>query len=105
MKKYNIIFTSTFTEMFNSVSIQYTHYSSTYSDNIEKKLYKAIHLLKTFPYSAPLIKYKGIPQIYRKSIIKNRFFIIFKIINDEIYLLYFIDGRQNPQNYLKLLKK
>ena len=105
MNKYKVILSPTFRKMFKEHLNKYKYYSDVYCNNIEKKLYNAINLLKLFPYSLPIIKYKGIPQIYRKYIIKNRFLIIFKIVNNNVYLLYFIDGRQNPKKYFNLLKK
>lgn len=60
MNKYNVIFTSTFNQMFHNKLNNYKYYSDTYCNKIENKVYETIHLLKNFPYSAPLIKYMGV---------------------------------------------
>ena len=105
MKNYKVMFSPSFVKMFKDELNTCISYSSTYARQIEKKVYEAINLLKIFPYATPSIKFRGDPETYRKFVIKKRFLIIFQIFDDIIQLQYFIDGRQNPTNYLKLYKK
>lgn len=104
MNKYKILFTQTFKDMFKYQFDKYKSYSPTYAYNIKKKLNEAISALEIFPYTTPSVKSKEKSITYRKLIIKKRFLIIFKISQNTIYLLYFIDGRQSPKNYFKIYK-
>ncbi|MBR5227773.1 MAG: hypothetical protein IKV94_03955 [Clostridia bacterium] len=105
MKSYKVIFSPSFIKMFEDELNNYISYSSAYTRKIEKKVYEAINLLKIFPYATPTIKFRGDPQVYRKFIVKKKFLIVFKVLDDTIHLDYFIDGRQAPKNYLKIYKK
>lgn len=104
MNKYKIFFTQQFKDMFNFQLSKYYSYSPTYALNIEKKLNEAINILEIFPHSTPSIKLKNKSETYRKFIIKKRFLIIYKISNNIIYLLYFVDARQSRKNYFKIKK-
>lgn len=77
------------------------HFSPTYALKIEHSLHDALNFLKLFPYATSTIKLKGKPKIYRKFVIQKRFLIVFKLIQNTIYLSYFIDGRRSLKNYLK----
>lgn len=46
MNKYNVIFTSTFNQMFHNKLNNYKYYSDTYCNKIENKVYETVHLLK-----------------------------------------------------------
>ena len=105
MKNYKIIFSPSFIKMLEDELKNYITYSLTYSRKIENKVYEAISILKIFPYSTPIIKFKSEQEIYRKFIVKKRFLIVFKVLNDTIHLDYFIDGRQSTKNYFKFNKK
>ena len=104
MNKYKILFTQTFKDMFKYQFDKYKSYSPTYALNIKKKLNEAISALEIFPYATPSVKFRGKSETYRKFIIKKIFLIVFKVVDDTIYLLYFIDGRQAPKNYFKIYK-
>ena len=104
MNKYKILFTQTFKDMFKYQFNQYYSYSPTYALNIKKKLFQAISTLETFPHATPSVKFKRKQETYRKIVIKKRFLIIYKILDNTIYLLYFTDGRQDSKNYFKIHK-
>lgn len=102
MNKYKILFTQTFKDMFKYQLDKYNSYSPTYALKIEKKLHEAISILELFPYATPSVKFKGKSETYKKFIIKKRFLIVFRIVDNTIYLLYFIDGRRATKNFFKI---
>lgn len=99
MKKYNILFTQSFKEMFITQFNKYTSFSPHYALKLKHQLYDAISVLEFFPYAAPIFKFKENSKYYRKLIINNRFLLIFKIYHKTIYLLYFLDGIQSSENF------
>lgn len=101
MIKYKIIFTSSFKNMLKDELIKCKTFNSTYALKIEKIIYNSINLLRIFPFASQLFKIKGISQVYRKVIINKRFLIIFKIYNNTIYLLYFVDGKKPYSKYIQ----
>lgn len=101
MIKYKLVFTLSFKNMLKDELIRCKNFNPTYALKIEKIVYNSISLLRVFPYASQLFKIQGKAQIYRKIIINKKFLIIFKIYNNIIYLLYFVDGRTS---YIKLLK-
>lgn len=98
MNRYNVILAPSFTKM---VKYELNRYGVIYASKIEKGIYDAVILLKLFPFASQTIKFKGKPGTYRKITIIKRFLIVFRITNNDVHLLYFIDGRQSPKNYFK----
>lgn len=104
MKNYNIKFTKTFNRTLKNNLKRCKKYSLSYADKIERKVFESIKLLQIFPYANPTLNIRGKPEKYKKIIIKHRFLIVFQINNEDINLLYFIDGRQSYRNFFKNLK-
>lgn len=104
MKNYNIKFTNTFNTMLRNNLKRCRKYSLTYTHKIERKGHESIKLLQIFPYANPTLRISGKPGKCKKIIIKHRFLIVFQINNEDINLLYFIDGRQSYKNFFENLK-
>ena len=68
MKKYNILFTQSFKEMFITQFNKYTSFSPHYALKLKHQLYDAISVLEFFPYAAPIFKFKENSKYYRKTI-------------------------------------
>ena len=102
MNKYKVLLASSFNTMLKYTLYKNKYYSIAYTNKVVDKIYQAITVIKTFPYATPSVKFKYKVGEYRKYIVSNRFLIIFKIESDNIYLLYFIDGRKSLNNYFKI---
>ena len=78
------------------------YYTINYINKVLIKIANAIAMLKIFPYITPSVKFKDKLGEYRKYVINNRFLIIFKIEQNNVYLLYFVDARMRYENYFKI---
>jgi len=102
LKEYKDILVKSFLSMLRYLLHRGKYYSVNYINKIVKEIYQAISMLKIFPYATPSIKFKNKPGEYRKYVINNRFLIIFKIEQNNVYLLYFVDARMQYENYFKI---
>lgn len=102
MEIYNVIVAPSFEIMLTEVLYRNKYYSNSYTNNILNKTYVAISVLETFPYATPSVKFKDKQGEYRKYVINNRFLIIFKIEQNNVCLLYFVDARMRYENYFKI---
>ena len=94
---YKIIFTDTFLDMLEDIINYYAQYSFGYSNSILLEVSRSIGILQLFPNAMPIANKS---DKVRKAIIKNRFSIIFKIENDFVRLLYFLDNRMLNNSYM-----
>lgn len=93
---YKIVFTDDFLDMLEEILESYSAYTQ-YCNAIRLEVWQAIKLLQTYPHiAAMLTKNKSM----RKFIIKKRFSIIYRIQDNGVWLLYFIDNRMQNGNYL-----
>ena len=97
MNKYKVRFTSDFNRMLNYHLEYYSLYSQLYVGKIMYEINTMIKVLEKFPYVAPILSND---DDIRKYNINNRFSIIYKIENNEVGLLYFLDNRMLNDNYL-----
>lgn len=102
MGKYNIIISKQFYIMLEYNMLKSNYYTINYINKVLIKIDNAIAMLKIFPYATPSVKFKDKRGEYRKYVINNRFLIIFKIEQNNVYLLYFIDARMQYENYFKI---
>lgn len=97
MNKYNVRFTSIFNIMLNHHLEYYYWYSPLYTGKVMYEINEMIRVLEKFPYVAPMLSNDN---DVRKYNIKNRFSIIYKIENNEVGLLYFLDNRMLNNSYM-----
>ncbi|SRR5690606_33093913 len=71
--------------------------SATYSRKLLKEIRKQTRYISTFPFSFPIF----FENDYRRVLILNHFSLIYKVLDDEIYIVSFWDNRRNPED-LKL---
>jgi len=100
--KYNIIISKQFYIMLECNMLKSNYYTINYINKVLIKIANAIAMLKTFHYATPSVKFKDKPGEYRKYVINNRFLIIYKIEQNNVYLLYFVDARMRYENYFKI---
>ena len=94
---YKLKISSTFVNMVENIISYYALYSIKYSCNIRVSIYNAINILETYPYAFQQISSQS---ALRKCVIKGRFSIIYKIEQDEVELLYFLDSRRLNNSYV-----
>ena len=97
MNENNVIVTDIFKNMLHQILVYYSLYSNVYTLKIMYEVKQAVRLISEYPDLAPrLAKDKSM----RKFIIKKRFSIIYKVENDTVELLYFIDSRMLNDTYV-----
>ena len=79
--------------------IPYTIYSKSYARFIHKRTYHFIELLKTFPYSFSNFYLNDAFTNLKKYVIDKRFLVIYGVYNNDVEILYFVDGRRSCDNY------
>ena len=75
----------------------YKHNGSfSYSDKIDKEIKQLEKELSENPYS--LAKYYEKENLYRRTILKGRFFIYYEVLEQEevVYILHFRSSKQKP---------
>ena len=70
------------------------NYTTSFANTTLSRIKYSIENLKIFPQAYPIYFYSN-NYIFRKKVVKNRFLIIFSIINNYVFIRYVFDGRQN----------
>ena len=95
VKRYNVILSPHFNNMLSETLEAYKSFNLNYSLKVEQKITTAIYILEFFLYSFSSFHVFPLSDDFRKIIILERFLIIYKISKNNVYLLYFLDGRRN----------
>ena len=97
MKKYNVVVSPDFKIMLDEILNMYLQCSPLYVRKILKEINLAFEILEKFPY---LMQTFPSNNNLRRYVIHKRFSILYRIDNNEIDILYFIDNRMQNGNYL-----
>lgn len=74
-----------------------------YAVKLSNTIRNKFHLIQMFPYLNPILRMPNDDNIYRKVIVDKKYHLIYTIKNKTISILYFSDGRQDPDTYFKSL--
>ncbi len=96
--KYKIIISSYVWDNFKKITEFYLGINSHFAIKLNDTFIKKIERIEQNPYMYKTLHY--FPE-YRYTIIMKKFLLIYKVVNDEIRVLYFIDGTIDYPNILK----
>ena len=100
MNNCNVIASAEFSTMVDSNLQHIKFLSPSYVESISVMISYFIILLEKFPYIFPTFVLPTYPTPLRKVAIAKRYLLLYQITNNTIELLYFVDGRCSPENYL-----
>lgn len=103
MNRYNIILNdSSFDDLNDIFDFCKNKYGFLYASKVIRKILSSIYSLSIFPNSNSIFAVSN-NTIIRKHIINKRYIILFKVIQNSVYIYNILDGRKNlsPTNYLK----
>lgn len=75
-------------------------FSYSYSNLIYAETLYYLDLLESFPDLFSILEIPINNVYYRRIVIQKRYLIVYKIDHNFIQVLYFIDARRSPENYL-----
>lgn len=100
MTKYTLKLSTEFSDMFYTTLLPFKNLSISYINLIHAKIYYFLDIAMYFPYSFPKFYSPRETTEVRKIIIDKRFLVLYKVTDDVINVVYFVDGRRSYENML-----
>lgn len=100
MTKYKLRLSTEFSDMFYTTLLPFKNLSISYINLIHAKVYHFLDIAICFPYSFPKFDSPRETSEVRKIVIDKRFIVFFKVADDVINVVYFVDGRRSPEHLL-----
>lgn len=98
MNKYKLKLSTEFSDMFYTTLLPFKNLSNSYINLIHAKVYYFLDIATYFPYSFPKFYSPKETTDIRKIIIDKRFIIFYKVTDNAINVVYFVDGRRSYDN-------
>lgn len=97
-KKYTVIFSDRATEMLLNHIRFLANVSKSAAQKLRKEIITEAKTLETMPHSFPWLSSSLMPaNKYRKKLVAKRYLMIYQIKDDNVYIDYVLDCRQDYQ--------